>query len=46
MMLSTRPAWAGTAVIAATAAQAITPDHRDIEISELLASWQGWQADI
>ena len=46
MMLSTRPAWAGTAVIAATAAQAITPDHRDIEISELLASWQGWPADM
>ena len=42
MILSTMPAWAGTTVIAAIAAKAITPGNRDIDINELLASWQGW----
>lgn len=42
MILSTMPAWAGTTVIAAIAAKAITPGNRGIDINGLLASWQGW----
>ncbi|QNI76398.1 hypothetical protein SynMVIR181_01425 [Synechococcus sp. MVIR-18-1] len=42
MILSTMPAWAGTTVIAAIAAKAITPGNRGIDINGLLTSWQGW----